>query len=68
MRECNVSDFVREAEIRRLQAPPGTYHLEFSNRLATAKNPLELKKNLVLLLSHDELLQFMDLIDQALGE
>jgi hypothetical protein len=36
--------------------------------LATAKNPLELKKNLVLLLSHDELLQFMDLIDQALGE
>lgn len=63
-----TGDFVREFEIRRLESPPGTYHLEFSSRLATAKRPLELKSNFDLLLSHDELLRFKDLIDQGLGE
>ena len=63
-----TGDFVREVEIRRLEAPPGTYHLEFSSRVATAKSPFELKRNFDLLLSRDELLQFKDLIAQALGE
>jgi len=63
-----TGDFVREVDIRRLEALPGTYHLEFSSRLATAKKPLELKKNFDLLLSHDELLHFKDLITHALGE
>lgn len=63
-----TGDFVREIEIRRLEALQKTYHLEFSSRLATAKSPLELKRNFDLLLSRDELLQFKDLIAQVLGE
>jgi hypothetical protein len=63
-----TGDFVREIEIRRLEALADTYHLEFRSRLATAKSPLELKRNFDLLLSRDELLQFKDLVAQALGE
>ena len=63
-----TGDFVREVEIRPIAAMAKTYHLEFSSRLATARNPLESKKNFDLQLTRDELLAFSQMVLQALGE
>ena len=63
-----VGDFVREVEISPVAAMVKTYHLEFSSRLATAKNPLEPMKNFDLQLTRDELLAFSQMVLKELGE
>lgn len=60
-------DFVREVALKSIAALDQTYQLEFSSRLATAKNPLESKKNFDLILSADDLRVLKRLIDDVLS-
>jgi hypothetical protein len=63
-----IGDFVREVEIRPVAAMSATYHLEFSSRLASARNPLESMKNFDLQLTREELRAFSQMVLQALGD
>ena len=63
----STGDFVREVAINPIAGLDQTYQLAFSSRLATAKNPLELKRNFDLILSGDELLLLKNLIDRTLA-
>jgi hypothetical protein len=59
-------DFVREAEITRINAIAYCYHLEFSSILQTAKNPHSVQKNFSLILKRKELQALSDLLIAAL--
>jgi hypothetical protein len=61
-----TGDFVREVAVSPIARLEKTYHLEFSSRLAGAKNPLESMKNFALILSGDALTTLRNLLDQAL--
>lgn len=50
----NIGGYHRDVEIRPIAALEQTFHLEFSSRLNTSKNPLESKKNFDLLLSRPD--------------
>ncbi len=63
----STGDFVREVAINPIVGLDQTYQLEFSSRLATAKNSLEMKRNFDLILSGDELLILKNLIEQTLA-
>lgn len=62
----STGNFVREVALKPIAALDHTYQLEFSSRLATAKNPLESKKNFDLMLTRDELMVLKNLIEQTI--
>ena len=64
----STGDFVREVAINPISSLEQSYQLAFSSRLASAKNPLEVKKNFDLILTSDELTVLKNLIKQALAE
>jgi hypothetical protein len=61
-----TGDFIREAEITRIDALEDCNHLEFSSILQTAKNPQSVQKNFGLTLKRDELQALSDLLGAAL--
>lgn len=63
----STGDFVREVAINPIEGVENTYQLAFSSRLATAKHPLESKKNFDLILAAQELMTLRNLIDEALA-
>lgn len=63
----STGDFVREVAINPISCLEKTYQLAFSSRLASAKNPLEFKKNFDLILTGDELTTLKTLIEQTLA-
>ena len=62
-----TGDFMHEVEITRMPAVDEIFHVEFTSRLATAKNPAEKRKNCALMLHRDELLTMRALIEKALA-
>jgi hypothetical protein len=63
-----TGDFVRQVEVDAIEAQPGTYRLQFSSQLATARNPDEWQRNFVLILQKQELQAFGNLITSALAK
>lgn len=61
-----TGDFVREAEITRINALEDCYHLEFSSILQTAKDPKSVQRNFDLILKRKELQALSDLLNAAL--
>lgn len=61
-----TGDFVREAEITRIEALEDSYHLAFSSFLLTAKEPRHAQKNFGLILSREELQALSGLLNAAL--
>jgi hypothetical protein len=61
-----TGDFVREAEINRIEALEDCYHLEFSSILQTAKDPKSVQRNFGLILKRKELQALSDLLNAAL--
>jgi hypothetical protein len=61
-----TGDFIREAEINRIEALEDCYHLEFTSILQTAKDPQSVQKNFGLILTRGELTALSGLISAAL--
>jgi hypothetical protein len=61
-----TGDFIREAQITRIDALEDCYQLEFSSILQTAKDPQSVQKNFGLILKRDELQALSNLLNAAL--
>lgn len=61
-----TGDFIREVQIAPIGALEGSYHLEFSSYLLTAKDPHTVHKNFGLIMKRDELVVLRDLLNEAL--
>lgn len=61
-----AGDFVRRAEITRFEALPGSYQLQFSSRLGSARFPEQWQRNFGLILGRQELQNLRELIDAVL--
>lgn len=62
----NTGNFIREVEIKPVQALPDTFEVEFSSRLLTAKNPAESRQNFALVLDREGLLALKATIERSL--
>jgi len=62
----NAVDFVRAVEIIPIAAQPGSWQVEFSSQLLSAKNPLEWQRNFAMSLQDSELRKLRDAMDEAL--
>ncbi|OQW86034.1 MAG: hypothetical protein BWK72_19130 [Rhodoferax ferrireducens] len=63
---AQTGDFVRQVEIVPISAQPGTYQLQFSSQLTSARNPLEWQRNFGLVLQKSELHKLNELINAVL--
>ena len=63
----NAGDFVRAVEVREIDAVPGTYRVQFSSQLHSARNPLEWQNNFALILREGELATLRDVLTAALA-
>ena len=59
-------DFVRAVEVEPVAAVPGTYRLQFSSQLCSARNPLDWQNNFALILSEADLQTLRDVLSTAL--
>ena len=64
----NTGGYIREVEVKPVQALPGTFHMEFRSRLLSAKNPDESQMNFAITFERDGLLELKALIDRTLGD
>lgn len=62
----HAGDFVRQVELLPIVAQPGSFHLQFSSQLTSARNPEEWQRNFGLILRVSELAVLRDLIAAAL--
>ena len=62
----HAGDFVRHVELLPIAAQPGSFHLQFSSQLTSARNPEEWQRNFGLILKVSELEVLRDLIAAAL--
>ena len=62
----HAGDFVRQVELLPIAAQPGSFHLQFSSQLTSARNPEEWQRNFGLILKTNELEELRDLIATAL--
>ena len=62
----HAGDFVRQVELLPIAAQPGSFHLQFSSQLTSARNPEEWQRNFGLILKVSELEVLRDLIAAAL--
>lgn len=58
--------FNREVEVEPIAAQPGSYRLQFSSQLRSARNPDEWKRNFDLILQKSELLRLKALLEAVL--
>ena len=58
--------FNREVEVEPIAAQPGSYRLQFSSQLRSARNPDEWKRNFDLILERSELLRLKALLEDVL--
>ena len=65
-RITHAGDFVRQVELLPIAAQPGSFHLQFSSQLTSARNPEEWQRNFGLILKTNELEELRDLIATAL--
>ena len=59
-------DFTRAVEIDAIAAVPGSYRVQFSSQLRSARNPQEWQTNFALVLQKNDLEALRDLISAAL--
>ena len=62
----NTGEFIRQVEVDAIQAQPGSYSLQFSSQLTSARNPDEWQRNFALILQKQELAAMRDLINAVL--
>jgi len=62
----NTGGYIREVEVKQVPALPDTYHMEFSSRLLSAKNPEESQRNFAITFEREGLLELKALIDRRL--
>ena len=62
----HAGDFVRQVELLPIAAQPGSFHLQFSSQLVSARNPEEWQRNFGLILKTSELEALRGLIAAAL--
>jgi hypothetical protein len=61
-----AGDFVRAVEVDAIAAVPGSYRVQFSSQLSSARNPDEWQNNLAMVLQKHELVALRDAIAAAL--
>ncbi|RFO94731.1 hypothetical protein DIC66_21885 [Rhodoferax lacus] len=62
----HAGDFIRQVELKAIVPQPGSFHLQFSSQLTSARNPEEWQRNFGLILTREELGVLRDLIGAAL--
>ena len=61
-----AGDFVRAVEVDAIAAVPGSYRVQFSSQLSSARNPEEWQNNFSLILGEEELKKLRDVISATL--
>ncbi len=61
-----AGDFVRAVEVQAIAAEPGTYRVQFSSQLSSARNPQEWQNNFALILREADLETLRDVLNAAL--
>ena len=59
-------DFVRAVEVEAVAAVPGTYRLQVSSQLYSARNPKDWQNNFTLILREEDLQTLRNVISAAL--
>ena len=59
-------DFVRAVEVEAVAAVPGTYRLQVSSQLCSARNPKDWQNNFTLILREEDLQTLRNVITAAL--
>jgi hypothetical protein len=62
-----AGDFIRAVEVKTIAAVPGSYHVQFSSQLSSARNPEEWQNNFALILGEEDLVTLRDLLSAALN-
>ncbi len=62
----SAGDFIRAVEVEAIAAVPGSYRVQFSSQLSSARNPDEWQNNFALVLQKQELAALRDVIAAAL--
>ena len=61
-----AGDFVRAVEVDAIAAVPGSYRVQFSSQLRSARNPEEWQNNFSLIVGEEELKKLRDVISATL--
>jgi hypothetical protein len=61
-----AGDFVRAVEVDAIAAVPGSFRVQFSSQLSSARNPDEWQNNFALILREDDLEKLRDVLNAAL--
>ena len=61
-----AGDFVRAVEVEAIEAVPGSFRVQFSSQLSSARNPEEWQNNFALILCEEDLETLRDLLSAAL--
>ena len=61
-----TGDFVRAVEVVAIDAVPGSYRVQFSSQLSSARNPQDWQSNFALILSEADLQTLRDVLSTAL--
>jgi len=63
-----VGVFARAVEVEAIAAVPGSYHVQFSSQLGSARDPQAWKNNFALILTKEELETLRDVFSEALPQ
>jgi hypothetical protein len=62
-----AGDFIRAVEVKAIAAVPGSFHVQFSSQLSSARNPEEWQNNFGLILNAEDLMRLRDVLSAALN-
>ena len=62
-----AGDFVRAVEVDAIAAVPGSFRVQFSSQLRSARNPGEWQNNFALILREEELEKLRDVLSEAVA-
>ena len=62
-----AGDFVRAVEVDAIAAVPGSFRVQFSSQLRSARNPGEWQNNFALILREEELKKLRDVLSEAVA-
>jgi hypothetical protein len=62
-----AGDFVRAVEVEAIAAVPGSYWVQFSSQLSSARNPSEWQNNYSLILREEDLKTMRDVLIATLN-
>ena len=64
---ATAGDFVRAVEVDAIAALPGSYRVQFSSQLRSARNSEEWQNNFALILGEEELKKLRDVLSATLN-